>query len=48
MPEGIYCNRRPITTEEDLKALLADKGGQKYYQEMEQLEVDTLALAHAL
>ena len=31
MPEGIYCNRRPITTEEDLKALLADKGGQKYY-----------------
>ena len=44
MPEGIYCNRRPITTEEDLKALLADKGGQKYYQEMERSEEHTSEL----
>ena len=26
MPEGKFCNRRPINTEEDLKALLGDKG----------------------
>ena len=29
MPEGKFCNRRPINTEEDLKALLGDKGGQQ-------------------
>jgi len=41
MPEGILCNRRPINTEEDLKTLLADKGGQQYYKEMGQMEVNT-------
>ncbi|MDL2306707.1 (Fe-S)-binding protein [Desulfovibrio sp. OttesenSCG-928-C06] len=41
MPEGTLCNRRPITTEEELKALLADKGGATYYKEMEELDVDT-------
>ena len=40
MPEGIYCNKTPITTEEALKALLSDTRGKKYYEEMEQLEVD--------
>jgi Fe-S oxidoreductase len=40
MPEGIYCNKKPITTEEDLKALLSDTRGTKYYQEMMELEVD--------
>lgn len=48
MPEGKFCNRKPISTEEDLKTLLGDKGGQQYYREMEMLEVDTQALAHAL
>ena len=41
MPEGKLCNKQPINTEEHLKALLADKGGEIYYQEMNQLEVDT-------
>ena len=40
MPEGIYCNKRPITTEEELKALLSDTRGTKYYEEMLSLEVD--------
>ncbi|MHC1711751.1 MAG: sulfate respiration complex iron-sulfur protein HmcF [Solidesulfovibrio sp.] len=40
MPEGIYCNKRPINTEEDLKALLSDTRGTKYYEEMLSLEVD--------
>lgn len=40
MPEGIYCNKKPITTEEDLKALLSDTRGTKYYEEMLSLEVD--------
>ncbi len=44
MPEGIFCNRQPVTTEEALKNLLADKGGQQYYKEMEALEVDTALL----
>ena len=41
MPEGQFCNKTPINTEEDLKALLNDKGGKQYYEEMQQLEVDT-------
>jgi len=40
MPEGIYCNKRPVNTEEDLKALLSDTRGTKYYEEMLSLEVD--------
>lgn len=40
MPEGIYCNKRPITTEDELKALLSDTRGTKYYEEMLSLEVD--------
>ena len=41
MPQGTLCNRQPITTEEDLKRLLADKGGAVYYDEMLYLDVDT-------
>ncbi|WP_045221451.1 sulfate respiration complex iron-sulfur protein HmcF [Desulfonatronum thioautotrophicum] len=41
MPEGTLCNRQPITTDEQLKLTLSDKGGRQYYAEMEQLEVDT-------
>lgn len=41
MPEGTLCNKEPVNTEEQLKALLADKGGKTYYAEMKQLEVDS-------
>ncbi|MFI3271904.1 MAG: (Fe-S)-binding protein [Pseudomonadota bacterium] len=44
MPEGIFCNRKTIDTEEALKHLLSDKGGAQYYKEMEELEVDQEAL----
>jgi len=40
MPEGQFCNKKPIETEEELKALLADKGGKQYYDEMTRLDVD--------
>ena len=40
MPEGTLCNRKPITTKEDLDTLLADKGGKTYYEEMQSLDVD--------
>ena len=40
MPEGIFCNKQPIQTEESLKALLGDTGGKQYYEEMKSLEVD--------
>lgn len=48
MPEGTFCNKQPINTEEDLKALLGDKGGAQYYEEMLQLDVDVDALAATL
>ena len=44
MPEGRFCNRKPIDTEEALKALLADTGGRQYYEEMQSLDVDQKAL----
>ncbi len=40
MPEGTLCNKAPVDTEEQLKALLADKGGKTYYHEMKQLDID--------
>jgi len=40
MPEGIFCNKKPINTEVELKALLSDTRGTKYYEEMLSLEVD--------
>jgi Fe-S oxidoreductase len=40
MPEGILCNTKPVTTKEQLQALLSDKGGKKYYEEMNHLDVD--------
>jgi len=48
MPEGKLCNKRPINTLEELQALLADKGGKQYYEEMNHLEVDDKALAATL
>ena len=44
MPEGTLCNRTPVTTKEQLQALLADKSGKQYYEEMNELEVDSKAL----
>ncbi len=41
MPEGILCNRQPINTDEQLKLTLNDKSGKQYYEEMNQLDVDT-------
>lgn len=44
MPEGILCNKKPIETKEELHTLLADNSGVKYYQELNELEVDREAL----
>ncbi|MBI5062521.1 MAG: (Fe-S)-binding protein [Desulfatitalea sp.] len=44
MPEGLLCNKTPVDTVEQLQALLADKSGKQYYEEMLQLEVDAPAL----
>ena len=41
MPEGTFCNKIPIKTEEALKALLGDTGGKQYYEEMKALDVDS-------
>jgi Fe-S oxidoreductase len=40
MPEGKLCNKKPITTKEELQALLADKSGKQYYEEMNHLDID--------
>jgi Fe-S oxidoreductase len=40
MPEGTLCNRVPVNTKEQLMALLDDKGGRKYYDEMKRLDID--------
>ncbi len=44
MPEGTLCNKTPVDTVEQLQALLADKSGKQYYEEMTQLDVDAPAL----
>ncbi len=44
MPEGILCNKKTVDNKEQLDALLADKNGQQYYAEMDQLDVDKDAL----
>jgi len=44
MTENKLCNRIPVNTKEDLNALLQDKSGKQYYEEMDNLEVDTKAL----
>ncbi len=45
MPEGKLCNKQMVDTKEQLNALLADKGGQQYYEEMNHLDVNKKALA---
>lgn len=44
MPEGKFCNKKPIETEEEIRALLNDTGGRIYYEEMKELDVDTVLL----
>lgn len=44
MTEGKLCNKKPVETLEELQALLADKSGKQYYEEMKLLEVDHEAL----
>ncbi|MCG8529439.1 MAG: (Fe-S)-binding protein [Desulfovibrionales bacterium] len=48
MPQGTFCNTKPIGSEEELKALLGDKGGAQYYEEMKELDVDSDAIAALL
>ena len=48
MPEGILCNKIPVTTKEQLDAVLADKGGKKYYEEMKHLDIDVEKLQTTL
>jgi hypothetical protein len=40
MPEGKLCNTKNVDTKEQLQALLADKSGKEYYEEMNHLDVD--------
>ena len=48
MPEGTLCNKKTVDTKEYLDALLADKSGKKYYEEMKHLEVDKEKLKNTL
>ena len=44
MPEGTLCNKKTVDTKEQLQALLADKSGKEYYQQMNDLDIDRKAL----
>lgn len=48
MPEGKLCNKQPVTTKEQLDALLTDTRGRVYYEEMKSLEVDKDKLRNSL
>ena len=48
MPEGKLCNKQMVDTKEQLEALLADKSGKQYYEEMNHLDVAKKALAATL
>ena len=48
MPEGKFCYKKPIETEEELRALLNDTGGRTYYEEMKELDVDTGLLGNTI
>ena len=41
MPEGKFCNKKPIDTAEGINELLSDTSGNHYYKEMEELEIDS-------
>ena len=40
MAEGTLCNKKTVNTKEELQALLNDKSGKVYYEEMTHLDVD--------
>ena len=42
------ANRIPVKKQEDLDALLADRGGKRYYEELSRLDVDRDALKKTL
>ncbi|RJR42419.1 MAG: (Fe-S)-binding protein [Desulfobacteraceae bacterium] len=44
MPEGTLCNKKPVENLSELQNLLADRRGVRYYEEMDQLEVNQKAL----
>ncbi len=48
MSQNILCTQNPVNDKEALDALLKDKRGQQYYDEMTRLEVDTAALSKSL
>jgi len=48
MPEGTYCNKKPINTPEEVNFLLSDSSGAKYYEEMKHLDVDCELLASTI
>ena len=48
MPEGTLCNKNTVDAKEYLDALLADKSGKIYYEEMERLDVDKEKLKNTL
>lgn len=48
MPEGTLCNKNTVDTMEYLAALLADKLGKKYYEEMKHLDIDKEKLKSSL
>ncbi|WP_457553482.1 sulfate respiration complex iron-sulfur protein HmcF [Desulfobacula sp.] len=41
MPEGKFCNKKPVDTAEGINELLSDTSGNTYYQEMKELEIDS-------
>lgn len=48
MPEGTYCNKKPVNTPEEVNFLLSDSSGTKYYEEMKLLDVDSDLLASTI
>ncbi len=42
------CGREPVNSLEQLRLLLADRGGQHYYRDLRHLEVDEVLLARSL
>ncbi len=48
MAEGTLCNKKTINTKEELQALLNDKSGKVYYEEMTHLDVDHVKIQTVL
>jgi len=48
MGEGTLCNKKTVNTKEELQALLNDKSGKLYYEEMKHLDIDHAKIQTAL